>query len=150
MRTNSTGVNGNNTHIYAASGLWPSRLNPKVFRRLYFNDIGDKVHNSKSGVFWSWSGALTYLKFAVAAHLLTGSTTQPYKHWEQMQPTFFEVCSSLPAIPKLIFQSHERKRIVCFYDILIITGLCLIFQKSQIVRRCFIFAHLVPLCWIPF
>ena len=40
MVQNSIGVNGNNTHIYAARGLL---LNPKDFGGLYFNNIGDKA-----------------------------------------------------------------------------------------------------------
>ena len=67
--TNSIGVNGNNTHIYAASGVYTVKIESKVFGGLYFNDMGDKA-KIVNGVFWSWGGALTYRKFLVAAHLL--------------------------------------------------------------------------------
>ena len=41
--TSSMGVNGNNTHIYAASGVYTVKIESKVFGGIYFNDGGDKA-----------------------------------------------------------------------------------------------------------
>ena len=41
--TSSMGVNGDNTHIYAASGFYTVKIESKVFGGIYFNDMGDKA-----------------------------------------------------------------------------------------------------------
>jgi len=41
--TNSTGVNGNNTHVYAASGIYTVKIESKIFGGLYFNNTGDRL-----------------------------------------------------------------------------------------------------------
>jgi len=45
--TNSTGVNGNNTHVYAASGIYTVKIESKIFGGLYFNNVGDKAKITK-------------------------------------------------------------------------------------------------------
>ncbi len=45
--TNSTGVNGNNTHVYAASGIYTVKIESKIFGGLYFNNLGDKAKITK-------------------------------------------------------------------------------------------------------
>ena len=45
--TNSVGVNGNNTHIYAASGFYTVKIESKIFGGLYFNNGGDKAKITK-------------------------------------------------------------------------------------------------------
>lgn len=39
--TSSTGVNGNNTHVYAASGIYTVKIESKIFGGLYFNGSTD-------------------------------------------------------------------------------------------------------------
>ena len=45
--TNSIGVNGNNTHVYAASGVYTVKIESKIFGGLYFNNGGDKAKITK-------------------------------------------------------------------------------------------------------
>ena len=45
--TNSTGVNGNNTHVYAASGIYTVKIESRLFGGLYFNNVGDKAKITK-------------------------------------------------------------------------------------------------------
>ena len=45
--TNSTGVNGNNTHVYAASGIYTVKIESRLFGGIYFNDLGDKAKITK-------------------------------------------------------------------------------------------------------
>jgi len=45
--TNSTGVNGNNTHVYAASGVYTVKIESKIFGGIYFNNGGDKAKITK-------------------------------------------------------------------------------------------------------
>ena len=41
--TNSTGVNGNNTHVYAASGIYTVKIESKLFGGVYFNAALDAL-----------------------------------------------------------------------------------------------------------
>ena len=45
--TSSMGVNGNNTHVYAASGVYTVKIESKVFGGIYFNNGGDKAKITK-------------------------------------------------------------------------------------------------------
>uniref|UniRef100_UPI002608AE8E hypothetical protein n=1 Tax=uncultured Agitococcus sp. TaxID=1506599 RepID=UPI002608AE8E len=45
--TNSTGVNGNNTHVYAASGIYTVKIESRLFGGIYFNNLGDKAKITK-------------------------------------------------------------------------------------------------------
>jgi len=45
--TNSTGVNGDNTHVYAASGVYTVKIESKIFGGIYFNNVGDKAKITK-------------------------------------------------------------------------------------------------------
>ena len=45
--TNSIGVNGDNTHVYAASGVYTVKIESKVFGGIYFNNGGDKAKITK-------------------------------------------------------------------------------------------------------
>jgi len=40
--TNSMGVNGDNTHVYAASGVYTVKIESRLFGGIYFNNLGDK------------------------------------------------------------------------------------------------------------
>jgi hypothetical protein len=45
--TNSTGVNGNNTHVYAAGGVYTVKIESRLFGGIYFNNLGDKAKITK-------------------------------------------------------------------------------------------------------
>lgn len=45
--TNSTGVNGNNTHVYAAGGVYTVKIESRIFGGVYFNNLGDKAKITK-------------------------------------------------------------------------------------------------------
>ena len=45
--TNSTGVNGDNTHVYAASGIYTVKIESRLFGGIYFNNLGDKAKITK-------------------------------------------------------------------------------------------------------
>ena len=42
--TKSIGVNGDNTHVYAASGIYTVKIESRLFGGIYFNDLGDKAN----------------------------------------------------------------------------------------------------------
>jgi hypothetical protein len=41
--TSSLGVNGDNTHVYAVSGVYTVKIESKIFGGLYFNNTGDRL-----------------------------------------------------------------------------------------------------------
>ena len=41
--TNSVGVNGDNTHVYAASGVYTVKIESKIFGGVFFNNKGDRL-----------------------------------------------------------------------------------------------------------
>ena len=45
--TKSIGVNGDNTHVYAASGIYTVKIESKIFGGIYFNNLGDKAKITK-------------------------------------------------------------------------------------------------------
>lgn len=45
--TNSMGVNGDNTHVYAASGIYTVKIESRLFGGIYFNNLGDKAKITK-------------------------------------------------------------------------------------------------------
>jgi len=45
--TNSMGVNGDNTHVYAASGVYTVKIESRLFGGIYFNNLGDKAKITK-------------------------------------------------------------------------------------------------------
>ena len=45
--TNSVGVNGDNTHVYAASGIYTIKIESRLFGGIYFNNLGDKAKITK-------------------------------------------------------------------------------------------------------
>ena len=45
--TNSVGVNGDNTHVYAASGIYTVKIESRLFGGIYFNNLGDKAKITK-------------------------------------------------------------------------------------------------------
>jgi len=45
--TNSVGANGDNTHVYAASGIYTVKIESRLFGGIYFNNLGDKAKITK-------------------------------------------------------------------------------------------------------
>ncbi len=45
--TNSIGANGDNTHVYAASGIYTVKIESRLFGGIYFNNLGDKTKITK-------------------------------------------------------------------------------------------------------
>ena len=45
--TNSVGANGDNTHVYVASGIYTVKIESRLFGGIYFNNLGDKAKITK-------------------------------------------------------------------------------------------------------
>ena len=71
--TNSMGVNGDNTHVYAASGVYTVKIRSNF--GAYFNDMGDKAKIVRKLVSFDVRVVLTYRQLLqLPAHLLRLTT----------------------------------------------------------------------------
>jgi len=102
--TNSTGVNGNNTHVYAASGIYTVKIESRLFGGINFNNLGDKAKITKitsfgHGVIRSLATSFYGCSSLVAIDdpTLISITTSAY--------AAFYGCSSLTTVPLLDFSS---------------------------------------------
>ncbi len=69
--TNSTGVNGNNTHVYAASGIYTVKIESRLFGGIYFNNLGDKAKITKIANFGQGVSRLNTGSFYGCSSLLS-------------------------------------------------------------------------------
>ncbi len=69
--TNSTGVNGNNTHVYAASGIYTVKIESRLFGGIYFNNLGDKAKITKIANFGQGVSRLNISSFYGCSSLLS-------------------------------------------------------------------------------
>jgi hypothetical protein len=100
--TNSMGVNGDNTHVYAASGVYTVKIESMLFGGISFNDLGDKAKITKitsfgRGVIRSLAtsffgcSSLTAIDDLTLITIATDATN------------IFRGCSLLPTIPDINF-----------------------------------------------
>ena len=82
--TKSIGVNGNNTHVYAASGVYTVKIESRLFGGIYFNNLGDKakitkIANYGQGVsrlnIGSFFGCSSLLSIAIGNIVSNGAVT---------------------------------------------------------------------------
>ncbi len=69
--TNSIGVNGNNTHVYAASGIYTVKIESRLFGGIYFNNLGDKAKITKIANFGQGVSRLNIGSFYGCSSLLS-------------------------------------------------------------------------------
>lgn len=69
--TNSTGVNGNNTHVYAASGIYTIKIESRLFGCIYFNNGGDKAKITKIANYGQGVSRFNYGSFYGCSSLLS-------------------------------------------------------------------------------
>ena len=98
--TNSIGVNGNNTHVYAASGIYTVKIESRLFGGIYFNNLGDKakitkIANYGQGVsrlnIGSFYGCSSLLSIDIGNIVSNGTSTS----------TMFAYCTALTTVPLL-------------------------------------------------
>ena len=69
--TNSTGVNGNNTHVYAAGGVYTVKIEAKIFGGVAFNNLGDKAKITKIANYGQGVSRLNIASFYGCSSLLS-------------------------------------------------------------------------------
>ena len=131
--TNSTGVNGNNTHVYAASGIYTVKIESRLFGGIYFNNLGDKAKITKIANFGQGVSRLNTGSFYGCSSLLsidignivsngadasnqyrgcTALTTVPLFNLSSVTDAFamFYGCASLTTVPLLNLSSVTDAR----------------------------------------
>ena len=126
--TNSTGVNGNNTHVYAASGVYTVKIESKIFGGIYFNNGGDKAKITKVVSFGhgvirllatSFYGCSSLLSIDIGNIVSKGASTQ----------AMFAYCAALTTVPLLNLSSVTITRSM-FYQCTALTTVPLLNLSS--------------------
>ncbi len=169
--TNSTGVNGNNTHVYAAGGVYTVKIESRLFGGIYFNNLGDKAKITKITSFGhgvirslatSFYGCSSLLSIDVGNIVSNGAdasnqyrgcaalTTVPLLNLSSVTNTYamFYQCTSLTTVP-LFDLSKVTDAENMFFLCSNITTVPL-FDLSKVTNASYMFLGCTPLTVIPF
>ena len=169
--TNSTGVNGNNTHVYAASGIYTVKIESRLFGGIYFNNLGDKAKITKIANFGQGVSRLNIGSFYGCSSLLsidignivsngadasnqyrgcTALTTVPLFNLSSVTDAsaMFAYCAALTTVPLFDLSSVTNAGSM-FYQCSNITNVPL-FDLSKVTNASYMFLGCTPLTVIPF
>ena len=102
--TNSTGVNGNNTHVYAASGIYTVKIESRLFGGIYFNNLGDKAKITKIANFGQGVSRLNTGSFYGCSSLLSIDIGNIVSNGTNAY-AMFSGCTALTTVPLLNLSS---------------------------------------------
>ena len=144
--TNSVGANGDNTHVYAASGVYTVKIESRLFGGIYFNNLGDKakitkIANYGQGVsrlnIGSFYGCSSLLSIDIGNIVSNGAdATNQYKG-----------CTSLTTVPLLNLSSVTNAGSM-FYQCTALTTVPL-FDLSKVTNASAMFAYCAALTTVP-
>ena len=168
--TNSTGVNGNNTHVYAASGIYTVKIESRLFGGIYFNNLGDKAKITKIANYGQGVSRLNIGSFYGCSSLLsidignivsngadasnqyrgTALTTVPLFNLSSVTnaSAMFAYCAALTTVPLFDLSSVTNAGSM-FYQCSNITTVPL-FDLSKVTNASYMFLGCTPLTVIPF
>ena len=144
--TNSTGVNGNNTHVYAAGGVYTVKIESRLFGGIYFNNLGDKAKITKITSFGrgvirslatSFYGCSSLLSIDIGNIVSNG--TNAY--------AMFAYCAALTTVP-LFNLSNCTSTQSMFYECTSLTTVPL-FDLSKVTDASYMFYHCAALTTVP-
>ena len=168
--TNSTGVNGNNTHVYAASGVYTVKIESKIFGGLYFNNGGDKAKITKIANYGQGVSRLNIGSFYGCSSLLsidignivsngadasnqfrgcTALTTVPLLNLSSCTnaSNMFAYCTTLTTVP-LFNLSSLTNAYTMFYECTSLTTVPL-FDLSKVTDASYMFYLCTSLTTVP-
>jgi len=168
--TNSTGVNGNNTHVYAASGVYTVKIESRLFGGIYFNNLGDKakitkIANYGQGVsrlnIGSLYGCSSLLSIDIGNIVSNGAdasnqyrgctalTTVPLLNLSSVTNAYamFAYCTTLTTVP-LFNLSNCTSTQSMFYECTSLTTVPL-FDLSKVTDASYMFYLCTPLTTVP-
>ena len=146
--TNSVGATGDNTHVYASSGVYTVKILSKLFGGILFLNGGDKakvksILSFGDGVLrqisdaFSGCTALTYASNGYLKTISSATTSQ----------SMFRTCSSLTTIP-LFDLSKVASTISMFRDCAALTSIPL-FDLSNVTDASYMFYGCTTLTTVP-
>ena len=167
--TNSTGVNGNNTHVYAASGIYTVKIESRLFGGIYFNNLGDKAKITKIANYGQGVSRLNIGSFYGCSSLLsidignivsngadasnqyrgTALTTVPLFNLSSVTnaSAMFAYCAALTTVP-LFDLSSVTNATSMFYQCSNITTVPL-FDLSKVTNASYMFYQCSKLTTVP-
>ena len=111
--TSSMGVNGDNPHVYAASGVYTVKIESKVFGGIYFVLAGDKEKLLSVRTFGRGIIRSLYHTFSGCSNLAIINDSTLINTSESCSSTFFG-CSSLTALPLIDLSSATNTSYMCY------------------------------------
>ena len=167
--TNSTGVNGDNTHVYAASGIYTVKIESRLFGGIYFNNLGDKAKITKIANYGQGVSRLNIGSFYGCSSLLsidignivsngadttnqyrgTALTTVPLFNLSNCTSTLamFAYCAALTTVP-LFDLSKVTNAPYMFYQCTALTTVPL-FDLSKVTNASYMFLGCTSLTTVP-
>ena len=102
--TNSVGVNGNNTHVYAASGIYTVKIESRLFGGIYFNNLGDKAKITKIASYGQGVSRLNIGSFYGCSSLLSIDIGNIVSNGANASSQYRD-CTALTTVPLLNLSS---------------------------------------------
>ena len=168
--TNSMGVNGDNTHVYAAGGVYTVKIESRLFGGIYFNNLGDKAKITKIANYGQGVSRLNIGSFYGCSSLLsidvgnivsngadassqyrgcTALTTVPLLNLSSVTKTYamFANCTTLTTVP-LFNLSSVTNAYTMFYQCTSLTTVPL-FDLSKVTDASYMFYQCTALTTVP-
>ncbi len=144
--TNSTGVNGNNTHVYAASGIYTVKIESRLFGGIYFNNLGDKAKITKIANYGQGVSRLNIGSFYGCSSLLSIDIGNIVSNGADASNQY-RGCTALTTVP-LFNLSSVTNAYAMFYQCTALTTVPL-FNLSNCTSTRLMFAQCTALTTVP-
>ena len=144
--TNSTGVNGNNTHVYAASGIYTVKIESRLFGGIYFNNLGDKAKITKIANYGQGVSRLNIGSFYGCSSLLSIDIGNIVSNGADATNQY-RGCTALTTVP-LFNLSSVTNAYAMFYQCTALTTVPL-FNLSNCTSTRLMFAQCTALTTVP-
>ncbi len=102
--TKSIGVNGNNTHVYAASGVYTVKIESRLFGGIYFYNLGDKAKITKIANYGQGVSRLNISSFYGCSSLLSIAIGNNVSNGADASNQY-RSCTALTTVPLLNLSS---------------------------------------------
>ena len=143
--TNSTGVNGNNTHVYAASGIYTVKIESRLFGGIYFNNLGDKAKITKIANFGQGVSRLNTGSFYGCSSLLSIDIGNIVSNGTNAY-AMFSRCTALTTVPLLNLSSVTNAYAMFAYCPVTTVPL---FDLSKVTNAPYMFYQCTALTTVP-
>ena len=144
--TSSMGVNGDNTHVYAASGIYTIKIESNLFGGIYFNNTGDKAKITKVVSFGHGVIRSLATSFYGCSSLLSIDIGDIVNNGVDAQG-MYRGCTSLTTVPLFNLSSVTNTHTM-FYKCTALTTVPL-FDLSKVTNASYMFYQCAALTTVP-